>query len=382
MNTLDTIRTDNVGSLLRPAAWKEARVRMDGGLISAEEFHAIEMDCIRKAVAMQEGAGMEVITDGEISRLNFQDSFGLSVGGYDNPKQDILKLHEKRAEGAKAMARWDIPDLDGQGTPVSHRRPVLERIFLARNVPVEEYKRVAPLATKPVKVSLVGPDRVAQRFDHQKSKAIYTDQDAFMADLVALQRKIITGLVAAGCRYVHIDEPGYTAYVDKQSLDIMRSRGEDPQANFARSLKANAEIIKGFPGVTFGVHVCRGNQASMWHREGTYDDIAERMFNELPFNRFLLEYDSERAGSFEPLRFVPKGKVVVLGLISTKVPKMESIDDLKRRVNEATKYLPLEQLALSPQCGFGSDIVGNLITEDDQRRKIELMLEAARQIWA
>jgi 5-methyltetrahydropteroyltriglutamate--homocysteine methyltransferase len=224
LNTLDTIRTDNVGSLLRPAAWKEARVRMDGGLISAEEFHAIEMDCIRKAVAMQEGAGMEVITDGEISRLNFQDSFGLSVGGYDTPKQDILKLHEKRAEGAKAMARWDIPDLDGQGTPVSHRRPVLERIFLARNVPVEEYKRVAPLATKPVKVSLVGPDRVAQRFDHQKSKAIYTDQDAFMADLVALQRKIISGLVEAGCRYVHIDEPGYTAYVDKQSLDIMRAR--------------------------------------------------------------------------------------------------------------------------------------------------------------
>ncbi len=382
MSTLDTIRTDNVGSLLRPAAWKEARVSLDGGLISADAFHAIEMECIRKAVALQEGIGLDVITDGEISRLNFQDSFGLSVGGYDNGKKDILKLHEQRAEGATPMARWDIPDLNGQGTPVSHRRPVKERIFLARNVPADEYKRVAPLATKPVKVSLVGPDRVAQRFDHQNSKAAYADQDAFMADLVALQRKIITGLVEAGCRYVHIDEPGYTAYVDKPSLEIMRARGEDPQANFSRSLKANADIIKGFPGVTFGIHVCRGNQASMWHREGTYDDIAERMFNELPFNRFLLEYDSERAGSFAPLRHVPRGKVVVLGLISTKVPKMESIEDLKRRVGEATKYLPLEQLALSPQCGFGSDIVGNLISEDDQKRKLELMVEAARQIWA
>lgn len=382
MSTLNTIRTDNVGSLLRPAAWKQARVRMDGGLIGADAFHAIEMDCIRKAVALQEDIGLEVITDGEISRLNFQDSFGLSVGGYDNPTQDFLKLHEKRVEGAKAMARWDIPDLNGQGTPVSHRRPVKERIFLARNVPLEEYQRVAPLATKPVKVSLVGPDRVAQRFDHAKSKAIYADQDAFMADLVAMQRKIISGLVAGGCRYVHIDEPGYTAYVDKPSLEIMRARGEDPQANFSRSLKANAQIIEGFPGVTFGIHVCRGNQASMWHREGSYDEIAERMFNELPFQRFLLEYDSERAGSFEPLRHVPKGKVVVLGLISTKVSKMESLEDLKRRIGEATQYLPLEQLALSPQCGFGSDIVGNLISGDDQKRKLELMVEAARQIWA
>ena len=380
MNTLDKIRTDNVGSLLRPATWKEARVRLDGGLIGADEFHAIEMKCIRKAVALQEDAGLDVITDGEISRLNFQDSFGLSVGGYDT-RHDTLNLHKKRVEGATAMARWDIPDLNGQGTPVSHRRPVKERIYLARNVPLDEYQRVTPLAKKPVKVSLVGPDRVAQRFDHQNSKAIYADMDAFMADLVALQRKIITGLVAAGCRYVHIDEPGYTAYVDQPSLDIMKKRGEDPMQNFARSLKANAGIIAGFPGVTFGIHVCRGNQASMWHREGTYDAIAERLFNELPFQRFLLEYDSARAGSFEPLRFVPKGKVVVLGLVSTKVPKLESIDDLKRRIDEASQYLPLDQLAISPQCGFGSDIVGNLISEDDQKKKIELVVEAARQIW-
>jgi 5-methyltetrahydropteroyltriglutamate--homocysteine methyltransferase len=192
---------------------------------------------------------------------------------------------------------------------------------------------------------------------------------------------MIRQLVDAGCRYVHIDEPGYTAYVDEPSMEAMRKRGEDPMQNFSRSLKANAELVKGFPGVTFGIHLCRGNQRSMWHREGTYDAIAERLFNELPYQRFLLEYDSPRAGSFAPLRFVPKDKVVVLGLVSTKVPQLESVDDLVRRVEEATRYIPLERLAISPQCGFGSDVVGNLVSEDDQRRKLERVVETARKVW-
>ena len=134
--------------------------------------------------------------------------------------------------------------------------------------------------------------------------------------------------------------------------------------------------------MTFGIHLCRGNQRSMWHREGAYDAIAERLFNELPHERFLLEYDSPRAGGFEPLRFVPKGKIVVLGLVSTKVPQLESLDELRRRVDEAAKYVPLEQLAISPQCGFGSDVVGNLVSEDDQKRKLERVVELARKVWA
>jgi 5-methyltetrahydropteroyltriglutamate--homocysteine methyltransferase len=161
----------------------------------------------------------------------------------------------------------------------------------------------------------------------------------------------------------------------------MRRRGEDPQANFARSLRANARLIEGFPGVTFGIHLCRGNQRSMWHREGSYDAIAERLFNELPHQRFLLEYDSPRAGSFAPLRFVPKGKIVVLGLVSTKVPELEPLDELRRRVDEAARQLPLEQLAVSPQCGFGSDVVGNLVSEADQKRKLERVVELARRTW-
>jgi len=192
---------------------------------------------------------------------------------------------------------------------------------------------------------------------------------------------MIRGLVDAGCRYVQIDAPSYTAYVDGPSLQEMRDRGEDPMKNLTRSINADNEILRLFDGVTFGIHLCRGNQRSMWHREGSYDAIAEKIFNELRHDRFLLEYDSPRAGTFEPLRFVPKGKVVVLGLVSTKVAELEKVDDLKQRIDRASKYIPLEQLAISPQCGFASDVVGNLISEDDQKRKLEVVVETARQVW-
>ncbi len=380
MQNLKTIRTDVVGSLLRPAAWKAARARFDRGELTEEAFRRIEDEEIVKAVRLQEAVGLDVVTDGEMRRLNFQDSFGLSVSGYDSASETLVR-HERRAEGGTALRRWDIPDLEGQGTPVSHRRPVKERLRLARNVPLEEYRFVGGVASKPAKVALIGPDRIGQRFDHQASKAIYAGMDAFLDDVVAIEREMIRSLVEAGCRYVHIDAPGYTAYVDEPSLAAMRARGEDPMQNFARSLDADARLIEGFPGVSFGIHLCRGNQRSMWHREGSYDAIAERMFAELPHDRFLLEYDSPRAGGFEPLRFVPKGRVVVLGLVSTKVPQLETVEGLAKRIEEASRYVPLDQLAISPQCGFGSDVSGNLISEDDQKRKLELVVETARRVW-
>ena len=379
MSDLRTIRTDVVGSLLRPPAVIEARSRLDEGKIDADALRAIEDEAVRAAVRLQEDIGLDVISDGEMRRLNFQDSFGAAVEGYD-ASRSTLEAYAKRVEGGTALRRWEVP-LQEKGTAISHRRPVTSRLKLARNVPLEEYKFVASVAKTPAKVSLIGPDRIGQRFDHQNSKAVYPDMDAFMADVVAIERTIIKSLRDAGCRYVHIDAPGYTAYIDEPSMKQMRERGEDPVENFSRSLKADAAVIAGFPGVTFGIHLCRGNQRSMWHREGTYDSIAERLFTELPHDRFLLEYDSPRAGSFAPLRFLPKGKVAVLGLVSTKVPELESIDALKRRIDEAAKVLPLEQLALSPQCGFASDVVGNLINTDDQKRKLELVVETARQVW-
>jgi len=381
MKALATIRNDVVGSLLRPPRLKESRVRYDEGGITVEQLRGLEDEAIRDAVRLQEQLGMAVVTDGEYRRLNFQDSFGESVSGYDAGHAS-LRFYEDRVEGSRPLQRWEIPNGgEVKATAVAQRSPVVARLSLARNVPLEEYRFLSQVARKPGKVALIGPDRISQRFDWQNSKAVYADMEAFMADVVKVEREIIQGLVAAGCRYIQIDAPGYTAYVDSPSLQAMRERGEDPKENFSRSLRADNRLLEGFDDVTFGIHLCRGNQRSMWHREGSYDDIAERMLNELKHDRFLFEYDSPRAGGFEPLRFLPKGKVVVLGLVSTKVPQMEKVDDLKRRIDEASKYAPLDQLAISPQCGFSSDVVGNLISEDDQKRKLEIVVETARQVW-
>jgi len=377
---LAKIRTDVVGSLLRPDILKEARIAFDDGKITAEALRAIEDEAVRQAVRLQEDAGLDVVTDGEMRRLNFQDSFGASVEGYD-ANRSTLKVYEQRVEGSAPGQRWDIAQMHHAGTAVSHRRPAKTRLTLAHNIPLEEYSFVSKVAKRPAKVSLIGPDRIAQRFEYESSTAVYRDMDAFLADVVAIERRIVKSLVDAGCRYVHIDAPGFTAYVDEPTMAQMRARGEDPMQNFARSLKAEAAVVSGFPGITFGIHLCRGNQRSMWHREGTYDAIAERLFNELPHDRFLLEYDTPRAGSFEPLRFMPKGKVAVLGLISTKGPELESVDVLKRRIEEAAEFLPLDQLAISPQCGFASDVVGNLLSPDDQKRKLDRVVEVARQVW-
>ena len=381
MQQLASIRNDVVGSLLRPAGLKEARRRYDAGQISLQELRNVEDRAIRDAVQLQEGLGLSVVTDGEYRRLNFQDSFGESVNGYDAGTPS-LDFYEQRVAGSSPLRRWEIPDHGEQkGTAVAQRRPVASKISLARNVPMEEFRFLRSVARGPGKVALIGPDRISQRFDWQNSKSVYSGLDEFVDDVVKVEREIISGLVAAGCRYVQIDAPGYTAYVDTPSLDAMRARGEDPQENFARSLRADNALIEGFAEVVFGIHLCRGNQRSMWHREGNYDDIAERLLNELRHVRFLFEYDTPRAGGFEPLRFLPKGKIVVLGLVSTKVAQLESVDELKKRVDAAAKYVPLEQLAISPQCGFSSDVVGNLIGEDDQKRKLEVVVEAARQIW-
>jgi 5-methyltetrahydropteroyltriglutamate--homocysteine methyltransferase len=381
MKNFTKLRNDVVGSLLRPPSLKETRLRFDEGKISLEELHASEDREIRQAVRLQEQIGLDIVTDGEFRRLNFQDSFGESVAGYDAAKAS-LKFYEHRVEGSQPLRRWEIPNSgEVKGTAVSQRRPVVERLRLARNTPLDEFRFVKQVAQKPVKVTLIGPDRISQRFDWQNSKAIYSTMDEFMADVVQVERAIIEGLVEAGCRYIQIDAPGYTAYVDSPSLQAMRERGEDPQENFSRSLKADNQLLEGLDEVTFGIHLCRGNQRSMWHREGSYDDIAERLLNELKHDRFLFEYDTPRAGGFEPLRFLPKGKVVVLGLVSTKVPQLEKVDDLKRRIDEASQYAPLDQLAISPQCGFSSDVVGNLISEDDQKRKLEVVVETSRQVW-
>jgi 5-methyltetrahydropteroyltriglutamate--homocysteine methyltransferase len=202
--------------------------------------------------------------------------------------------------------------------------------------------------------------------------------DAFVGDVVDIERQMITEVIAAGCRYVQLDEPGYTAYVDAISLEMMRSRGEDPQRSLERSIAAGNAIMAGFPGVTFGVHICRGGgggRGGNFHRQGHYDAIAEQLFSELRCDRFLLEYDSDEAGGFEPLRYLPKDKVAMLGLVCNNTPDVESPDYLKRRLEEASRFLPLEQLAIGPRCGMGS------LDEEVMWAKLAVIREVAEEVW-
>ncbi len=380
MSDLSTMRTDVVGSLLRPDGLKQARRRFEEGELDADGLREAEDAAIGDAVALQESAGLGVVTDGEFRRLNFQDSFGACVQGFRSgaARMEIL---ERQSRGGTALRRWDVQRDVNPEVPVWHRLPAVERLRLARNLPLEEYRFLGAATRTPAKVALVGPDRISQRFDHENSRDVYPAMEDFLADVVAIEKAMVASLVEAGCRYIQIDAPGYTAYVDEPSLAAIRERGEDPEANLERSIAADNQIVEAFGDAVSGIHLCRGNQRSMWHREGSYDAVAERLFSGLRHRRLLLEYDTERAGGFEPLRFVPKGTVVVLGLVSTKVPDLESVDFLKRRIDDAARYLPLEQLAISPQCGFSSDVVGNLITPDDQKRKLERVVETARQVW-
>ncbi len=380
MSDLATMRTDVVGSLLRPEGLKDARRRFEAGELDADGLRAAEDAAIREAVALQESLGLGVVTDGEFRRLNFQDSFGACVEGFrsGSARMEIL---ERQSRGGKALRRWDVQRDVNPEVPVWHRLPAVERLRLARNLPLEEYRFLGAATGTPAKVALVGPDRISQRFDHENSRDVYPTVEDFLDDVVAIEKAMVAGLVEAGCGYVQIDAPGYTAYVDEPSLAAMRERGEDPEANLERSIAADNRIVEAFGDAVSGIHLCRGNQRSMWHREGSYDAVAERLFSGLRHRRLLLEYDTERAGGFEPLRFVPKETVVVLGLVSTKVPDLESVDRLARRIDDAARYLPLEQLAISPQCGFSSDVVGNLVTPDDQKRKLERVVETARQVW-
>jgi 5-methyltetrahydropteroyltriglutamate--homocysteine methyltransferase len=376
---LARLRVDQVGSLLRPEKLKSIYERHGRAAASDVNLREAQDEAILSVMVQQEAHGLAVLTDGEYRRLNFQDSFVEAVSGFVAQKQ-TLQFHESRSAGGQALQRWE-PDSAKTDPKLQYWRPITQRLRLNENQPLKEWRFAAKLTHKPVKVSLISPDRITENFERQNAYGVYADLEECLADVVSICRRLVTQLADAGCPYIQIDAPSYTAYVDKRSLERMRAAGVDPVAKMERSMMADNAVIGGVQGVTFGMHLCRGNLRSMWHREGGYDAIAEKFFNTLKHDRFLLEYDTERAGGFEPLRFVPKDKTVVLGLVSTKVPALESAEELKRRIDEAARYLPLEQLALSPQCGFSSNIVGNLLSEDDQWRKFDLIREVAEDVW-
>lgn len=382
--SLRFLRVDQVGSLLRPAFLKDTFVKHEQGSVNDEALIQAQDEAIRQVIARQEAHHLPIITDGEYRRVNFMASFA-DVAGYELWKSlwRPLPTPEEQAALNQEEQQQDRIRQGGRGQDPAHavRQPATQQLHLRNNRPLEEYRFAQQLTSTPVKITLIGPDRITQRFNYEQSQDFYPGVDEFVADVVRIERQIISELVEAGCRYIQIDEPGYTAYVDEREQAEMRSRGEDPAANMARSIQANNEVIANFPDITFGLHICRGNRRSYWMREGGYDAIAERLFASLDHQRFLLEYDTERAGSFAPLRFVPKDKIVVLGLITTKTGRVETVDELTRRIEEATHYLSIDQLALSPQCGFASEIGGNLLSEDEQWRKLDVMLETAARVW-
>lgn len=371
------MHVDHVGSLLRPESLKQAFRDRALGALSAEALAAAQAGAIREVVARQEAIGLPVVTDGEYRRLNWQVSFS-EVAGWDLWSGSWKKLLQNPGD----RAAHETPLQKGDDAVLSFRVPATSRLKLVKSFPLEEFVFLKKTAKTSSKITLMGPDRVAQMCDIEGSRPHYSGADEFLADVVAIQRRMVGDLVGADCDYVQIDEPSYTGYVDPPTLARMQARGEDPMRNLRRAVEADNAVIAGLKGrATFGLHVCRGNRASMWHREGKYDAIAEVLFGGLKYDRLLLEYDTERAGGFEPLRYVPRGVTVVLGLITTKTGRVERVDELRKRIDDAARFIPLDQLALSPQCGFASGIGGNLLAQDEQWRKLEVMLDTARLVW-
>lgn len=368
--SLRYMRVDHVGSLLRPERLIETFLRCGRDQAGDHELKTAQDEAIREVITAQEEHGLPVVNDGEFRRVTFQDSFSEAVGGFEGLKNTV----EAQVQRSRATAHGNPNALRG-------RRPLGERLSLVRNNLLEEYLFARSVATRAVKVTLLSPDRICQRFAYEASSSVYADMDEFLADVVAIERRMVGELAEAGCRYVQIDAPSYTAYLDPELTREMRERGEDPNANMERSIAADNAVIAGFPEVTFAVHICRGNRPGGERRAGSYDAIAERLFHSFNHDRFLLEYDSDRAGSFEPLRFVPREKVAVLGLVTTKEGRLESIGDLKRRIEAASRFLPLDQLALSPQCGFSGGAGYHMMSEEEQWRKIDRIVETAAEVW-
>jgi methionine synthase II (cobalamin-independent) len=357
-------RSDVIGSLLRPQYLLDAREQHERGELSSPDFKRIEDRAVNEAVALQQDAGLDVVTDGEMRRYAFYGHLVEALEGFDK------------------FGGWSITFRDGRGHDAALKRPVVvDKLRWRRQMSVEEFTYLRGRTTAPVKVTLLSAQQAAAYYDSDKSRGAYSTRDAYLADLVDFTRREIEELRRLGCEYVQIDAPQYAALLDDTIREGYRQRGSDPDEMLDRCIELDNAIIAGHDGLTFGIHICRGNHKSMFYASGGYDRIARQVFTRARFDRFLLEYDDERSGTFEPLRHVPDGRVVVLGLVSSKTSRLESRDTLRERLEEAARFVPLERLALSPQCGFASTHEGNRLTAEDQRLKLELVARTAKEVW-
>jgi 5-methyltetrahydropteroyltriglutamate--homocysteine methyltransferase len=362
---IGTTRSEVIGSLLRPDYLKEARERWEAEDLSPAMFKRVEDRAVDDAVDLQEAAGLDVLTDGEMRRYAFFGHLIEALDGFDR-------------EGG-----WAIPFRNEAGDEVVFKRPVVvEKLRWRRGMCTEEYAYLRARTDRRKKVTLVSTQQAAAYYDPHRSGGAYATREAYLADLVDLTRREIAELIRLGCTYIQIDAPQYAALLDESIRAGYRQRGADIERMIDMSVELDNAVIAGWPSyVTFGIHICRGNYRSMFYAAGGYDPVAERVFSRTKFHRFLLEYDDERSGTFEPLRFVPDDRVVVLGLVTTKKPLLETEDELARRIEEAARVVPLERMALSPQCGFASTWEGNQIPEHVQRQKLELVARTARRVW-
>src|SRR5947209_1089857 len=358
-----TYHSEVVGSLLRPTYLVEARKQLEKGQVNVADFKAVEDRAVNEAIALQETTGIDVITDGELRRYAFYGHLVEALAGFDK------------------YGGWAIPFRDETGEQLVLKRPVVvERLTWRRSMCAEELVYLRSRRKGPAKVTMISAQQAAAYYDPEKSQSAYPSRDAYLADIVDFSRREVEELIRLGCTYIQIDAPQYAALLDSEMREGYRQRGSDPDKLIDRCIEMDNAIIDGHPGITFAMHICRGNNQSKFYAAGDYGPIA-RIFSQTHFQRFLLEYDDERSGGFEPLQHVPEDRSVVLGLVTTKKPRLESADELRERIAEAAQIIPLERLALSPQCGFASTMEGNRISQEDQRHKLELVASVVREVW-
>jgi 5-methyltetrahydropteroyltriglutamate--homocysteine methyltransferase len=369
VRTTPPFRADHVGSLLRPRALLDARDKHERGVLSASALRDAEDAAIAEAVTLQESVGLKAITDGEYRRTFFHLDFLEQIDGMETEFSSVAGTFQ-RDDGVDV--KFAPPKLKVTGK-LKRVKPIMRR----------DFEVLAKLANETPKITIPSPTMAHFRGGREAiDKTAYPELDAFFADLAQVYREEIDDLAAAGCRYLQLDDTNLAYLCDPAQRQRAKDRGEDPDTLPRTYAALINEAVKYRPSdMCLGIHLCRGNFKSAWVAEGGYEPVAAVLFNEMDIDAFFLEYDDERSGDFAPLRHLPKGKTAVLGLISTKKPRLETKDEIKARIDEAAKHVDIDQLALSPQCGFSSTCHGNDISPDVQRKKLELVVEVAEEVW-
>jgi 5-methyltetrahydropteroyltriglutamate--homocysteine methyltransferase len=363
-------RTDVIGSLLRPPELLEAQERHQRGEIDSAELERAENRAVDDAIRLQEEAGLAVVTDGEMRRLSFQSQMTAAVEGFGEWGLEAFLWGEWHSD--------EIGDLVVERPPIA----VVGKLRRKRFLSAAELTYALGRTTRLLKVTLPSPSLFANFWEPDRSSSAYPSPEDFLADVAEILREEVDELVRLGATYIQLDAPHYPLLVDPAYREFYERRGWPAERWLDLGLELDNLVIGNHPGVTFGIHLCRGNQASRWLVSGGYDWLAGKIFPKVNAERLLLEYDDERSGDFEPLREVPEDKTVVLGLVTTKSARLESVEELSGRIRAAARCVPLERLALSPQCGFATSVLGNALTIEDERAKLTRIAETAEAVWA